>query len=84
VVRAPHRQTSPARNPPPHRQLEDVIRLYIATSNQTAKQLKWVRTADEILVSVARFCQRASRFRTLIPLSQGCGFDDASLGIDGH
>jgi len=42
------------------RQLEDAIRLYIATSNQTAKPFLWVKTADEILASVARFCQRTS------------------------
>jgi transposase len=42
------------------RQLEDAIRLYIATRNQSAKPFAWVKTADQILDSVARFCQRTS------------------------
>jgi len=42
------------------RQLEDAIRLYLATSNETAKPFVWTKTADEILASVARFCQRTS------------------------
>jgi transposase len=42
------------------RQLVDAIRLYLATSNQAAKPFIWTKTADEILASVARFCQRTS------------------------
>jgi len=42
------------------RQLEDAIRLYLATWNQSAKPFRWIKTADEILASVARFCQRTS------------------------
>ncbi len=42
------------------RQLEDAIRLYLATSNESAKPFSWTKTADEILASVARFCQRTS------------------------
>ena len=42
------------------RQLEDAIRLYLATSNESAKPFAWTKTADEILASVARFCQRTS------------------------
>jgi transposase len=42
------------------RQLEDAIRLYLATSNETAKPFAWTKNADEILASVARFCQRTS------------------------
>lgn len=42
------------------RQLEDAIRLYVATANQTAKPFVWTKTADDIVDSVARFCQRTS------------------------
>ncbi len=42
------------------RQLEDAIRLYLATSNESAKPFAWTKTADEILASIARFCQRTS------------------------
>ena len=42
------------------RQLEDAIRLYLATSNETAKPFVWTKTADDILASIARFCQRTS------------------------
>ncbi len=42
------------------RQLEDAIRLYLATSNGSAKPFAWTKSADEILASVARFCQRTS------------------------
>jgi len=42
------------------RQLEDAIRLYLATCNESAKPFAWTKTADEILASIARFCQRTS------------------------
>ena len=42
------------------RQLEDAIRLYLATSNETAKPFVWTKSADDILASIARFCQRTS------------------------
>jgi transposase len=42
------------------RQLEDAIRLYLATSNESAKPFAWTKTADQILASIARFCQRTS------------------------
>jgi transposase len=42
------------------RQLVDAIRLYLATSNTAPKPFVWTKTADEILASVARFCQRTS------------------------
>ncbi len=42
------------------RQLEDAIRLYLATCNDSAKPFVWTKTADEILASIARFCQRTS------------------------
>jgi len=42
------------------RQLEDSIRLYLAMGNQTAKPFLWTKTADEILSTIARSCQRNS------------------------
>jgi transposase len=42
------------------RQLVDAIRLYLATCNQSPKPFAWTKTADEILASIARFCQRTS------------------------
>ena len=42
------------------RQLEDAVRLYLATSNQSAKPFSWTKTPDDILASIARFCQRTS------------------------
>ncbi|MBI2772938.1 MAG: IS630 family transposase [Chloroflexi bacterium] len=51
IKRGSHRST---------RQLEDAIRLYLATSNEHPKPFVWVKTADEILASVRRFCERTS------------------------
>jgi len=42
------------------RQLEDAIRLYLAICNDSAKPFVWIKTADDILASIARFCQRTS------------------------
>jgi transposase len=42
------------------RALEDAIRLYLATYNEEPKPFKWVKSADEILASVQRFCVRIS------------------------
>ncbi len=42
------------------RALEDAIRLYLAASNEHPKPFVWVKTADEILASVRRFCERTS------------------------
>ena len=42
------------------RALEDAIRLYLVTYNEQAKPFKWVKSADEILASVQRFCVRIS------------------------
>ncbi len=51
IRRGTHRST---------RQLEDAVRLYLATSNETARPFVWHKTADDILASIARFCQRTS------------------------
>jgi transposase len=40
------------------RKLEETIRNYIDTHNAKAKPFIWTKTADEILASIARFCQR--------------------------
>lgn len=42
------------------RELEQAIRHYLGTYNETAKPFVWTKTADQILASVARFCQRTS------------------------
>lgn len=41
-------------------QLERAIMDYIRVSNHDAKPFVWTKTADEILASVSRFCQRIS------------------------
>jgi transposase len=45
---------------PSTRALVAAIRQYLATSNEAPKPFRWTKTADEILASVARFCQRTS------------------------
>jgi transposase len=42
------------------RALEDTIRLYLATYNDDPRPFVWVKTADEILASIERFCLRTS------------------------
>lgn len=42
------------------RALEDAIRLYLKLNNQAPTPYVWVKTADEILASIARFCLRTS------------------------
>jgi transposase len=42
------------------RELETAIRRYVEITNGHAKPFVWTKTADEILASVARFCQRTS------------------------
>jgi len=51
IKRGTHRST---------RQLEDAIRLYLATHNENPSPFVWVKTADEILANIARFCARTS------------------------
>ncbi len=51
IRRGTHRST---------RELEDAIRLYIAIQNQHPTPFVWVKTADQILASVRRFCQQTS------------------------
>lgn len=40
------------------RHLQQVIRDYIRLNNEDPKPFVWTKTADEILASIARFCQR--------------------------
>ena len=40
--------------------LEAAIREYLTITNESPKPFVWIKTADEILASVARYCQRIS------------------------
>ena len=51
IRRGAHRST---------RELETAIKHYLALNNAEPKPFTWTKTADEILASVARFCQRTS------------------------
>ena len=51
IKRGGHRST---------RALETAIREYLTISNEASKPFVWHKTADEILASVARYCQRIS------------------------
>jgi transposase len=51
IKRGAHRST---------RALEKAIKQYILLTNENPKPFVWTKTADEILASVARFCQRTS------------------------
>ena len=51
IRRGSHRST---------RELERAIREYLRLNNQHPKPFVWTKTADEILNSLARFCQRIS------------------------
>ena len=51
ITRGAHRST---------RALETAIREYLTIRNQAPKPFVWHKTADEILASVARYCQRIS------------------------
>jgi len=42
------------------RELETAIKTYLALSNESPKPFAWTKSADEILASIARFCQRTS------------------------
>ncbi len=51
IRRGTHRST---------RALEDAIRLYLTVYNEDPKPFVWVKSADDILASIARFCLRTS------------------------
>lgn len=42
-------------------QLETDIRLFIEWHNENPKPYRWTKSADEILASVKRFCQKTER-----------------------
>jgi hypothetical protein len=42
-------------------QLEADIRTFIQRHNENPKPYRWTKTADEILSSVKRFCQKAEK-----------------------
>jgi hypothetical protein len=42
-------------------QLEADIRAFIDRHNENPRPYKWTKSADEILASVKRFCQKAER-----------------------
>ena len=48
------------------RELEAVIENYIAESNDDPKPFTWAKTADQILASVARRCQRMGRVHPIM------------------
>jgi hypothetical protein len=41
-------------------ELEQAIRQYLAIHNKSPKPFVWTKTADDILESLARFCERIS------------------------
>jgi transposase len=45
------------------RELETAIKNYLAVCNDSPKPFFWTKTADEILASIARFCQRTLHTR---------------------
>src|SRR5207245_7968795 len=51
IKRGAHRST---------RALETAIREYLTVSNEAPRPFVWHKTADKILASVARYCQRIS------------------------
>lgn len=51
IKRGAHRST---------RELEDAIKSFIGQNNKTPKPFIWTKTADQILESLNRFCQRIS------------------------
>ena len=51
IRRGTHRST---------RQLEDAIRQYLNTYNESPKPFIWTKTADDILATIERFCLRIS------------------------
>ena len=40
--------------------LEAAIRVYLKLTNENPRPFVWVKTADEILANIARFCLRTS------------------------
>ena len=53
--------SSDAASTPPARQLEADIRAFIDRHNENPKPYRWTKSADEILASVKRFCQKTQQ-----------------------
>jgi transposase len=51
IRRAAHRST---------RALEQAIKSYLNVNNDNPKPFVWTKTADEILATIARFCERTA------------------------
>jgi hypothetical protein len=51
------------------RALEDAIRQFLDANNENPRPFVWTKSADEILASIARFCERTSNLRTLARIS---------------
>jgi hypothetical protein len=68
------------------RQLNTDIRAWIKTWNDDPRPCVWTKTADEILDSIARYCQRINASRHVSPANdhrrQGRGGDRANAGDD--
>jgi hypothetical protein len=45
------------------RELEAAIAQYLAIHNEAPKPFTWTKTADEILASIKRYCERFSDSR---------------------
>lgn len=45
------------------RSVGQAVKSYIAATNADPKPFVWTKTADEILESVARYCQRTTNSR---------------------
>jgi transposase len=66
------------------RALEDGIRLHIATHNADPKPFIWVKTADEILASIAAFLRTDFRNRTLVSVGEGSVHDQVKFLAVGY
>jgi transposase len=48
-------------------ELEQAIQAWIDTWNQDPRPFVWTKTADQILDTLAHYCQRNQQLRTLVP-----------------
>jgi hypothetical protein len=60
LVRLPHRPEDPPRRPQVVQALEADIRQWIEHWNENPKPFAWVKTADEILSSLAEYMSKIS------------------------
>ena len=60
LVRRAHQQVAPPRHPPLRQRLAASIRTWTQHWNDEPKPFVWHKTADEILDSLAGYCQRIS------------------------